>query len=565
MDKNIKRLIYLILFSGMFNNNVFGQNKELILQKNFLKYDLGYYPNFVAEEENKFVVYNVQETGIINSIEKYFLKVYDKTNFELIEEKEFIIDKKQKDNKFELNSIEYLNNKAVMFYNKINKIENSLELYAQEENSTPILLNSISANSRAGIFKNMGSLNVIFNNLNSEFLVFANNPLEDKKDNISLKLTIFGKDLMKKWERNVELPVKDKFYFIQGIIFDNEGNIFIHGFKVITKTIIDKNGNEKEKADNKSFEELELCIFKINTKNDFIDQVDLVIPENKIQDYKIQVSNNNIYIAGFYNDKILFPLDIIFYKGLFYFNLDKNSLKKERVLIKDFEEDFIKGVNKNLPFKLFDSKNSLTVFNRNKLLKEFNYNNLILKDDGSVCLVLENYYYIVTKSQSKHSSSGIGYSTTYTTTNTNYKYYYNDILVFNINPNAELSWVSTIPKRQAADSPVSNYASYSIKSKGNNLYFVFNDHKSSIKRLEKNKKVNTVNYYSKSAPTIVSLDQNGLSSRQVLYNIKQENLILKPKIVNHYYNSNSDLMFVFGYKNAFFDLAKEYKFGYIKL
>jgi hypothetical protein len=105
---------------------------------------------------------------------------------------------------------------------------------------------------------------------------------------------------------------------------------------------------------------------------------------------------------------------------------------------------------------------------KNVELYEYDLDELIVRSDGGVVMVGEQYYVRVVTVTTTDSKGN-------TTTRTIYYYYYNDIIVVNISPEGNIEWVERIPKLQYSTNDGGYYSSYVLTVVNDRLLFVFND------------------------------------------------------------------------------------------
>lgn len=169
--------------------------------------------------------------------------------------------------------------------------------------------------------------------------------------------------------------------------------------------------------------------------------------------------------------------------------------------------------------------------------------------DGSLIGLMEQYYVQV---RSYYDPRGMA---TY-----NYTYYYNDLIVFKVDPEGDVAWINKIPKRQISTNDGGPYSSYAFFVDNNNINIIFNDHIDNYDAAGKyipfatnvasfTKKFNVV------ALTKVDLF-SGLNTRTQLTTSKEIGAVAMPKLFK--IDGNNQEMIIFSiYK------SKE-KFGVLK-
>jgi len=104
-------------------------------------------------------------------------------------------------------------------------------------------------------------------------------------------------------------------------------------------------------------------------------------------------------------------------------------------------------------------------------LYEYDLDRLILRDDGGVVLMAEQYY-ISTYSRSANFASDPYANNRREVVN---NYHYNDIIIININPDGNIDWASKIPKQQTTSGDNGYYSSYQPAVIKNKIYLFYND------------------------------------------------------------------------------------------
>jgi len=165
----------------------------------------------------------------------------------------------------------------------------------------------------------------------------------------------------------------------------------------------------------------------------------------------------------------------------------------------------------------------------------YDFRDIIQKEDGGIIVVAEQYHFDVKTSTS--TSNG------HTTTTTHTYYYYDNILVLNIDKNGVIEWQKIIPKHQVSVDDDGYYSSYVLGIKNETLYFLYNGPQ--IPK-DKNGKEAKVFFYSrkKNSLILLTISKDGeLSEKSYLFSFKENKNILVPKLARQI---SDDEIFIFG-------------------
>ncbi|MBI2257440.1 MAG: hypothetical protein HYU67_00900 [Flavobacteriia bacterium] len=234
-------------------------------------------------------------------------------------------------------------------------------------------------------------------------------------------------------------------------------------------------------------------------------------------------------------------------KGVFYFQLDFLNKKILSEGWNEFSKDFImqgwseREIQK-AEKRLSKGKDQIQLF-------EYNVKDMQTLSDGSLIGLLEQYYVKVITSSDPRTGS----------TSVTYYYYFNDIIVYKINPNGSFAWTNKIPKQQISTNDYGYFSSFSYFLNNNTMHIIMNDN---IKNYNEEGKFSALDgeeyianfrkkYY---AVAHVELQLNdGNVKREILYTYKDVKSIAVPKLFSVDYSKNELLLY--------FILGKKEKFG----
>ncbi|MEX0967862.1 MAG: hypothetical protein WD077_11530 [Bacteroidia bacterium] len=324
----------------------------------------------------------------------------------------------------------------------------------------------------------------------SKILVYHDNPY-DKRGEESFAFKVLDNNLEELWQRDVQLPYSDKEIGISQYRVDNDGNIYVLASRNLAKS-------EREKGDASH----EYILFNFKKGEETLTEYNLNLGQQVISEITINVDNEEgqIICAGFYSERSVAGL-----KGTFFLRINRESKEVEVQSVKEFDRDFL---------ALFMSEKRAK---KGKELYNYDLHNLIIRKDGGAVLVGEQYYVRVSTST---SSNGV--------TTTTYHYYYNDIIVVNINPDGGIDWINKVAKRQHSVNDGGYYSSYALLVGDESLHFIFNDHKKNQENYDL-KKIKVLNNPRKGITTIASLSAAGEVKKKPLFNIKDQDVITRPK------------------------------------
>lgn len=285
---------------------------------------------------------------------------------------------------------------------------------------------------------------------------------------------------------------------IEEVRISNKGEVFI-----LTKDYLTPERKEKikdEKSD-KKVPGFKYTVWKFSVDGSDVKEYSINLDEKYINSMSMNINKETdlISIAGFYNDDENKSL-----QGMF--NLEINGESAIKKNMKDFPNDFIEEFKKHKVNKKNDDDDGLST--------RFKIDYVLPKKDGGSFITSE-FFYI--KTVTVTTSSG-----TRTTT-----YYYNyDILVANVDKEGKITSFTRIPKRQVEVNRML-YSSYVATEYNNKLYLLYNDNPKNEELEEDEKSVKTTGF-GKSNCVMYVLDNEGNSSKKVLYSNEETETILRP-------------------------------------
>lgn len=409
------------------------------------------------------------------------------------------------------------NDRLVVFQSQRDKKADINKLYVTfiEKNgrsTQPKLVDEIDLKKKKGT----GEFNTRLSDDKKKFLIFHAEGY-DKKDNEKVNYKMYTTDFELIWEKAIELPYKDKKFSIGSYTIDEEGNVYLYGVLSIDKKI------SKHK------------LFAYYHKKGALEEVNVEFGKAAfISDMRFNYYNNALHFMGFYydgkNDGI---------QGIFYTKINAKTLRTE--------------IEKNSPFTKKDLSQFATArqIKRGKGIRtNFDIDDIIIKPNGEMYLVAEEYYVqVVTSTDSKGG------------TRTTYYYHYEDIIVVNMTADADIIWARKIPKYQISVNDGGYYSSYILAYDEKNLYFLYNDNLKNTSPKTKPEKrgtyVTQTQKIRKLVVTLATLSNTGELSTEMFFKSKSDGkTVLKPK---YYQRFSPDKILIYA------ERGKTYKFGFLNI
>ena len=265
-----------------------------------------------------------------------------------------------------------------------------------------------------------------------EYNVFNIDSYDKKKE--SHKILVFDKDFNKLWEKDFQLPYKDKNFNLENIEISDNAEVFVLG-KVIDK----KRRKRKEKGGKYYYELFKLTKEKSNSTK-------LSVDEHFIATLELNFTQeDNLSCIGFYSDKNDYR-----FKGVCSFFINADNLTLNHKNFSPFTEQFM--IDK------YGKK-------KEKELRNIEFKNIEYTADGNMIISAEEFF-IAT--HYVHTQFG-GYTTV--------SYNFDDIIVLKINKQGKLLWARNINKAQTSGYFSNPLMSYGTTQYKNNGYLILNAHK----------------------------------------------------------------------------------------
>lgn len=427
--------------------------------------------------ESKQNIYILKKRNNVLSKNAYSVEVFDK---QLKSTKKVIVVLPQTSLETTIKEVLVIQDELFVFYTLLDKSSKTksayiLKLYSDTE---PIKISESSFER----YNNQPIFNIEVDSLN---LLIVTTPAYNKVQNQQFKVNVVDLNLNPVLDETIQLPYPSKDFSLDKIQYAYN-DAFILG----------NNTSEKDYLNPKSF-----YLIRHQSASKSIKEIELTLPSKWITSATFEIAkDSSLYIGGFYSNDQKFSV-----AGTFYLKVDlrDNSILKQS----------LKPFSKELLSKLLPPRK----VKKGKELSAFYFRNFVLKNDGSVVFVAEQYY----KTTSAYTDMRTGI-TDYST-----NYYYNDIILINVNPLGEISWAKHIPKKQSSINDYGQFSSFALASNGNDVFIIFNDHPKNILSINRDERLRFLSNPYRSMPVIAKVSSNG----DITYNKlpRQSSLVLKPK------------------------------------
>jgi hypothetical protein len=420
----------------------------------------------------------------------------------------------------EFEDIKFVNGSIILFTSFYSKAENINFAFAETIDPDGIQRNDRKEIDRIEVIKSKyrGEFEFVRSKDSTKVMVYHNKPFE-KYSNEAFSYKVYDHQLNKLWGKDIELPYKDRNFHISDYILDAEGNIFM-----ITEFSPERKKGENTTRGIPNNKYIILAYYHIENK---LKEFDISLGGKWVSSVTFTMApNGDLAIGGFYSNDRYFSI-----AGTFYLTIDQHTKKIKAQSLKAFDNELLKE---------FLSEKSIE---KGRELPSFYFDHFIVRKDGSVLFVAEQYY--VTISSFTDPRTGLITS--------NYNYYYNHLIVVNINADGSIKWAKKVPKRQYTSNDHGFFSSYAMATTGDKIHLLYNDNPKNEPLYKTDPdKIKSMNNPKKSIAMLVSIDNEGNVSRKPLFNTKDQSVILRPKL---YSQTTSNGVILYGQK------GKTYRFG----
>lgn len=341
------------------------------------------------------------------------------------------------------------------------------------------------------------------------------------------------------WQKELELPYKDRFLKVSSQLVDNEKNIYI--LSAISSE------RKKGEENNRSVPDNNYFLLTYSWKENKLKEFDITLGDKWITALSFGLApNGDIVAGGFYSNSHEQTI-----AGTFYLRIDGKTHSIVSKNLKAFEKDFLLEFLPERKVK------------KGKELSDFYFDHFIVREDGSALFVAEQYYmqmvytYNDPYGYGMYGYGGAGMSPYYSRGNVNYQYYYNDLIVVSVNAEGVIEWARKIPKRQISTNDQGYYLSYALAYNEKGVYVLFNDNaKNTPQWRASGNAIYSMMKTRKSVAMLAYINKSGMINYEALFSAKDSRQVLRPKM---HYQSGSQQLIIFSQR------GNDYKFGIIGL
>jgi hypothetical protein len=433
------------------------------------------------------------------------IQFYDKS-YSLIHEEE--LDTEVDGSNSRIVDIMHWNDKILVFHNYKSSKTKLNTMYVQEVDKKSLTLvpemQEIATVDYSGKMKmNAGLFGTAISRDSSKLLAYYQLPY-DKDEPERFGFHVYDQNLKQIWHEDIALPYAENLFEVADYTLDDNGNVFLTGklYNEVRRNKLRGEVNYKYvilsyKNGGKDFKEYEL-----NLEDKFITDVRIAA-----------LPNGDLACAGFYSDRGTFSI-----KGSCFLRVNGQTGELMKVSSSEFGIDFI---TQNMTERQEAKAKKKEEKGKKVELYAYDLDNLIIREDGGVVLVGEQYY-VHEVTTTTVGANGV------TTTRTTYHYYYNDIIVVNISPEGNIEWTQKIAKRQHSINDGGFYSSYATAVHKDDLFFFFNDDPRNLSYSGSGRVFNMP--FKRSVVTMVQVNGKGEMERESLFSMKDSEVMTRPKV-----------------------------------
>lgn len=457
-------------------------------------------------------------TGSLKAIVEY----YDK-NMKLVKSNELDLDYKGKERS--LKDVVMLEGKLWLLTYFYNQKQEITYLFAQNIKKNTLVLDKNLIKIAQQDVKNLEKTDVFqmaISRDSSKIAIINSQPNEKNQD--AFDVNVYDSEFQTIWHKSANLPFPAKSYDIEEYQVDNKGNVYFLSILSAQKAA---NRFSRRAQNNYQYS---IVAFR-QEENVQMTEYKIAIPEKFISDLTYRVTESgDLICAGFYSDKGVSGI-----KGTCYFRINSTTQEMTNVNTRPFDFDFMTtnlSARKREKARQAYEKNDVAA---QPELYDYALDKLILRSDGGVILIAEQYYIEEVYRNNNmmnypYAAMGGFYNPYYYNRFNNrvdYFYHYNDIIVVNIQPDGTIAWSARVPKQQISSNDQGLYSSYAMNTVADKLCFIFND--------DPNNVGSRVQYQTNSESrntvvTVAEVDRDGKVTRYPLFQNKEEGIMTRPKI-----------------------------------
>lgn len=262
-----------------------------------------------------------------------------------------------------------------------------------------------------------------------------------------LGIHVFDKSMTPIWNKELEMPYTEKKMDQLDFIIDNLGDVFILS-RVFKDNTIDL---KKSKMGSANYH---LELFRIAASTNNITKTELDVGDKHIISVRLIESESKVICVGFYGK----GKQVTEAEGVFLYRLHKDGAIED-IKYLNFPLEL---VNMYVSKRKQERNEKEDFYNEGAGISNLRLRDILLKTDGSIIIVGEQYYTVAVGSPGGSSTTAIGH--------------YNDILISKINANGTSAWMNKLPKRQIGKDSIEGLSFfYDYNATSNSHYFFIMD------------------------------------------------------------------------------------------
>lgn len=348
-----------------------------------------------------------------------------------------------------LEDVIFFGGKLVVFLSDLQNGSNNLYMVTYDQDLQPTgeeeLIASYPVN---GLFRKKGAFYVVMAENGKYFSVEYSIPA--KRDEFEyFGYRVVNEHLQVVGEGEYELPYRSRHMSIDTRYLSDHGQYFV-GLSIFTSSNF---GIWRD------YSTLEKTVV-VHPDSSGMKQFELLIDNRKVYDFELSVLDSNLFVTGTYGEPFSAGA-----KGFFFQKIDIKNAQILRESVQEFSADVLEQerVQNRVNERMRGDFGPQTRFNDE--LMNYAFRGIHPQQDGSIIVLAEQFYIFQTS-----SSDGRGLTQTVN------HYYYNDLLVYRINPDGHISWLKRIPKVQHSVNDFGYYSSMLSVDVNGEIHCYFNDH-----------------------------------------------------------------------------------------
>jgi hypothetical protein len=344
---------------------------------------------------------------------------------------------------------------------------------------------------------NQSSVGYEFSKDSSKVLMFGNNAYK-KNENEKYFIKVLDNNMVKLWDKTIELPYKDKFVSVEDQLVTNEGKVGVlikHYDQEVTKEAIRKDGEKIPSYKTK------LLVYDKDNANP--SEYILDIGNKFVHTLQLADDNvNNLLLFGLYKEK-----NNGYITGFFTATFDKQTNNVTTKNLNQFPTNLVEQIKIDKQGSDKESDPGLS--------RVFRLSDVVSREDGSRDFVLEYSSEVYVPP----STTYVGGS--WSTTPGYWLYNYGDIIDINLKTDGK-AVIARIPKMQTSRD-VQSFSNFKALPYKNKLLLFYNDDDDNINR-DITKKPDALHKFNKSVFVMGVIGEGGDVSREILFRNKDNKL-----------------------------------------